>query len=219
MSLHSLLALLRKAQNKKIHNYEKSFYFIFFKCFFLPLVHLQLHTKLYFIFFKCFFLPLVQPLWWLQCNNTHKVVCVNGVNSKPSVFQCKPSTYDALNESLGKTSPYIREKWELCFIKYAEMMFQKFMIFLGNMRMVMCEEFFGDSYRRLIGDFPILSRTFTEFSKFRESKNHFSMIGAQFKDPVSTLSYAGAVVASWSLTQEVAGSSPFYCVMTNIFCH
>ena len=120
MSLHSLLALLRKAQNKKIHNYEKSFYFIFF---------------------KCFFLPLVQPLWWLQCNNTHKVVCVNGVNSKPSVFQCKPSTYDALNESLGKTSPFIREKWELCFIKYAEMMFQKFMIFLGNMRMVMCEEF------------------------------------------------------------------------------
>ena len=31
----------------------------------------------------------------------------------------------------------------------------------------------------------------------------------QFKDPVSHMCLAGAVVASWSLTQEVAGSSPF----------
>ena len=38
----------------------------------------------------------------------------------------------------------------------------------------------------------------------------------QFKDPVSHVCLAGAVVASWSLTQEVAGSSPF-TVMTNIF--
>ena len=38
----------------------------------------------------------------------------------------------------------------------------------------------------------------------------------QFKDPVSHLCLAGAVVASWSLTQEVAGSSPL-TVMTNIF--
>ena len=37
-----------------------------------------------------------------------------------------------------------------------------------------------------------------------------------FKDPVSHMCLAGAVVASWSLTQEVAGSSPF-TVMTNIF--
>ena len=39
---------------------------------------------------------------------------------------------------------------------------------------------------------------------------------AQFKDPVSHMSLPGVVVASWSLTQEVAGSSPF-TVITNIF--
>ena len=39
---------------------------------------------------------------------------------------------------------------------------------------------------------------------------------AQFKDPVSHMCLAGAVVASWSLAQEVAGLSPF-TVMTNIF--
>ena len=30
-----------------------------------------------------------------------------------------------------------------------------------------------------------------------------------FKDPVSYMCLAGAVVASWSLTQEMTGSSPF----------
>ena len=39
---------------------------------------------------------------------------------------------------------------------------------------------------------------------------------AQFKDPVSHMCLAGSVVASWSLTQEAAGSSPF-TVMANIF--
>ena len=39
---------------------------------------------------------------------------------------------------------------------------------------------------------------------------------AEFNDPVSYVCLAGDVVASWSLTQEVAGSSPF-TVMTNIF--
>ena len=39
---------------------------------------------------------------------------------------------------------------------------------------------------------------------------------AQFKDPVSHMCLAGTVVISWSLTQEVAGSSPFI-VMTKIF--
>ena len=39
---------------------------------------------------------------------------------------------------------------------------------------------------------------------------------AQFKDPVSHTCLAGTVVASWSLTQEVAGLSPF-TVMANIF--
>ena len=39
---------------------------------------------------------------------------------------------------------------------------------------------------------------------------------AQFRDPVSHRCLAGAVVASWTLTQEVAGLSPS-TVMTNIF--
>ena len=39
---------------------------------------------------------------------------------------------------------------------------------------------------------------------------------AQFKDPVSDMCLAGTLVASWSLTQQVAGLSPF-AVMTNIF--
>ena len=37
---------------------------------------------------------------------------------------------------------------------------------------------------------------------------------AQFKDPVSHMCLADAVVASWSHTKEVAGSS---LLMTNIF--
>ena len=32
---------------------------------------------------------------------------------------------------------------------------------------------------------------------------------AQFKDPVSHICLAGAVVASWSLTLEITGSNPF----------
>ena len=39
---------------------------------------------------------------------------------------------------------------------------------------------------------------------------------AEFKDVVSYVCFAGALVASWSLTQEVAGSSHF-TVRTNIF--
>ena len=46
-----------------------------------------------------------------------------------------------------------------------------------------------------------MSRTFTEF---RESKNHWSMNWTEFKDPVSHMYLTGTVVASWSLTQEVA---------------
>ena len=38
---------------------------------------------------------------------------------------------------------------------------------------------------------------------------------AEFKDPVSYMCLAGPVVASWSLTQDVAGLNPF-TVMTNI---
>ena len=39
---------------------------------------------------------------------------------------------------------------------------------------------------------------------------------SQFKDPVSHMCLAGALLASRSLTQEMAGSDPF-SVMTNIF--
>ena len=39
---------------------------------------------------------------------------------------------------------------------------------------------------------------------------------ANYKDPISHACLAGIVAASWSLTQEVAGLSPF-TVMTNIF--
>ena len=38
--------------------------------------------------------------------------------------------------------------------------------------------------------------------------NHPSMNWAQFKDPISHMCLAGTVVACWSLTQGVAGSSP-----------
>ena len=50
--------------------------------------------------------------------------------------------------------------------------------------------------------------------------NHWSMNWAQFKDPVSHMCLAGAVVASWSLTQEVAGWQvwAFYC-NDKYFCH
>ena len=39
---------------------------------------------------------------------------------------------------------------------------------------------------------------------------------SQFKEPVCQLSLVGAVIASWSLKQEVVGSSHF-TGMTNIF--
>ena len=39
---------------------------------------------------------------------------------------------------------------------------------------------------------------------------------AQFKDRVSHMCLVGDMVASWSLTQEVVGYSPF-TVMTNLF--
>ena len=42
------------------------------------------------------------------------------------------------------------------------------------------------------------------------------MNSAEFKDPVSHLCLTCAVVASYSLTQEVTGSNPF-TVMKNIF--
>ena len=55
-----------------------------------------------------------------------------------------------------------------------------------------------------------------EFGNSGDLINHWSMNWAQSKDPVSHMCLAGAVVASWSLVQDVAGSNPF-TVMTNIF--
>ena len=56
-----------------------------------------------------------------------------------------------------------------------------------------------------------------EFSEFSKSDKSFqSMNWNRFKDSVSDRCLAGSVVASWFLTQEVAGSNPF-TVMTNIF--
>ena len=43
--------------------------------------------------------------------------------------------------------------------------------------------------------------------------SHWSMNLSQSKDLVSHMCLAGAVVASWSLTQDAAGSNPF-TVMT-----
>ena len=62
------------------------------------------------------------------------------------------------------------------------------------------------------GVFPKLNRTFIEFSDFSEfgkSDKSLKMNWAQFKDPASYRCLAGAVVASQSLTQEVAGLSTF----------
>ena len=36
---------------------------------------------------------------------------------------------------------------------------------------------------------------------------------AQFKDSISDMCLSGAVVASWSLTQEMEGSNPFTVIL------
>ena len=46
--------------------------------------------------------------------------------------------------------------------------------------------------------------------------NHWSVNWDQFEYPVSHICLIGAIVASWSLTQEVAGSSHF-TIMAHIF--
>ena len=56
------------------------------------------------------------------------------------------------------------------------------------------------------GVFPKWSRMFT-FNSVNSGNliKHSSMNWAEFKDPLSHVCLAGTVVASWSLTQEVAG--------------
>ena len=51
----------------------------------------------------------------------------------------------------------------------------------------------------------------------RNLVNHCSMSWVKFNDPVSHICLAGAVVASWSCTREVAGSSSF--TVNKYFCH
>ena len=51
-----------------------------------------------------------------------------------------------------------------------------------------------------------MDQKFSEFSEFRESDKTLKHELVQFKDPVSHMCRSGAVVASWSLTQEGAGS-------------
>ena len=48
-----------------------------------------------------------------------------------------------------------------------------------------------------------------KFSEFGESDKTLKHELSAYKDPVSHMSLAGAVVVSWSLTQEVAGSNPY----------
>ena len=61
-----------------------------------------------------------------------------------------------------------------------------------------------------------MERTFTEFSEFKESDKSLKHELGAIKDPVSHMCLAGTVVASWSVTQDVTGLSPF-TIMTNIF--
>ena len=50
-----------------------------------------------------------------------------------------------------------------------------------------------------------MEQEFTEFNEFREFDTSLKHELARLKDPVSHMCLAGVVVASCSLTQEVAG--------------
>ena len=58
--------------------------------------------------------------------------------------------------------------------------------------------------------FPKWIRIAVNSANLGNLKNHWSFNWAQFKDPVSHMCLAGAVVESWSITQEVAGSNNFF---------
>ena len=61
------------------------------------------------------------------------------------------------------------------------------------------------SERQHIGVFPKWEKFSLNSAKSGNQINHWSMNWAEFKDPVPHMSCTGAVVACWSLTQEVAG--------------
>ena len=54
-----------------------------------------------------------------------------------------------------------------------------------------------------------MNQKFSEFSEFGESCKSLKYERVQFKDPLCYLCLAGTVVASWSLTQEVASWNIF----------
>ena len=57
-----------------------------------------------------------------------------------------------------------------------------------------------------------LSLSSVNLANSRNLTSRQNMNWAQFSDSVTHVCLAGVVVASWSLTQEVAGSSPFTVV-------
>ena len=61
-----------------------------------------------------------------------------------------------------------------------------------------------------------MEENFSECSEFKESdksrKHELELI--QFDDSVSHIRLVGAVVASWSLTHEMAGLNPFTIMIT-----
>ena len=69
-----------------------------------------------------------------------------------------------------------------------------------------------------IGVFPKWNGNSVNSTNSGNLINYWGLNCGQFKDPVSHLCLAGDVVASWSLTQEMAALNPF-TVMTNIFSH
>ena len=66
--------------------------------------------------------------------------------------------------------------------------------------------------------FPKLNRNSMNSANSRNLINHWSMNWSHFKYLVSHMCLAGAVVASWSLTQEDGRFKPFYC-NDKYFCH
>ena len=53
-----------------------------------------------------------------------------------------------------------------------------------------------------------MDEKFSEFREFGESDKCINW--AQFKDPLCCVCLAGALVAPWALTQEVAGSNNLF---------
>ena len=76
----------------------------------------------------------------------------------------------------------------------------------------------GGDRRNCIEDGRLVNELFPEWKRNTVNIVNSGILINQFKDPAPHMCLAGAVVAPWSLTQEVAGSNPF-TVMTNIFSH